>query len=506
MNEAVFRFRATGDVDINSLEINYGSEAPSEEWCHAPYYLKVEDQQDNLYELRFPLSPFNVPENGRLTRECTVTGPIYVMPRVDIPVIEVNLTIKQIACLDKLKCDELLDFIDVYINSDEENIGPDGGTVEIERTNYDPYFIEDRVSITDEHGNECSWASFDSNGNVVVKRRYFDDAGEDLRKAIVKYGYSYSYDLEIDDDSCYGEFEGEIIQRARTCEEADVNLETLDIYFPSTGGTRRLDTIVLLTGLDADAFEIRSRDDIAINGDAFNGVRSTKTVQYSQACGFTITTCSNTDESANLLEDKIGEVYITYHNKYLEYCTVTSGFTVRVEGISCEELLNRTSIAIQINGSDEFIDSGVINIGSSGLSFTVNIIGDKYARYFDMDEDACVIPQGVIIDGDTFTIPENEDPYLVKNYRFVFKAGIINEEYSGYSTYGCSFEKTIDFVQEIFNDISPIGDIAIDNTVQCEMIGQIPSEHLEYVQDCPDYIDIYSGVRIENKQQCSDIE
>ena len=506
MNEAVFRFRATGDVDINSLEINYGSEAPSEEWCHAPYYLKVEDQQDNLYELRFPLSPFNVPENGRLTRECTVVGPIYVIPRLDVPIINVNLTIKQIACIDKLKCDELIDLIEVYINSDEPNIGPDGGTIEIERTNYDPYFTESRVSITDENGNNCSWARFDSDGNVVVSRRYFDEAGEELRKAIVKYGYTYSYELDIDDDNCYGEFEGEILQRARTCEEADIQLVTENVYFPSTGGTKRLDEIVLLSGLDADAFEIRDRGDIAVNGDAFDGVRQSKRVEYSSACGFTITTCSNSDENSNLLEDKLGDVVITYHNKYLEYCTFTTGLTVHVEGISCEELLSRTSIVIKINDTGDFIDSGIVNIGSSGVSFTVYIIGDKYADYFDMDEDECVIPQGVIIDGATFTIPENEDPFLVKNYRFVFKAGIINEEYSGYSTYGCSFEKSIDFVQEIYNEISDIGDITVDNSVQCEMIEQIPSEHLEYKQDCPDAIEgIFSG-RIEASQSCDTIE
>ena len=505
MNEAVFRFRATGDVDINSLEINYGSEAPSEEWCHAPYYLKVEDGQDDLYELRFPLSPFNLPENGSLTRICTVTGPIYVIPRLDVPIIDVNLTIKQIACVDKLKCDDLLDLIEVYINSDEPNIGPDGGIVEIERTNYDPYFSESTISITDENGNDCSWASFDANGNVVVQRRSFDEAGEDLRKAIVTYGYTYSFDLEIDDDGCYGEFDGEILQRARTCEEADIELEVNNVYLPSTGGTVRLDDIVFLTGLDADAFEIRSRDDIAINGDAFDGVRLTKTVQYSPACGFTITTCSNTDENTNLLEDKLGEVFITYHNKYIESCTFTSGVTIHVQGLSCEELLSRTSIVIKINDTGDFIDSGIVNIGSSGVSFTVYIIGDKYAEYFDIDEDECVIPPGVIIDGATFTIPENEDPFLVKNYHFVFKAGIINEEYSGYSTYGCSFEKSIDFVQEIYNEIGPIGDITVDNTVQCEMIEQIPSEHLEYVEECPDAIErIFSG-QVEAKQSCDEI-
>lgn len=488
MNEAVFRFRATGDIDINSLVINYGVETPSEEWCHTPYYLKVEDQQDNLYELRFPLSPFNVPENGSLTRECTVSGPIYIIPRLDIPVINANLTIKQTACLDKLKCDDLLDLIEIYVNSDEPNVSPNGGTVEIERTNYDSYFTESTVSITDEDRNECSWASFDSNGNVIVKRRFFDETREALRKAIVKYGYSYTYDFDIDDDKCYGEFEGEILQRARTCEEADIELVEKDVYFPSTGGTKRLSDIVLLSGLDAGAFEIMSVDDIAINGEAFNGIRSSKTVQYSQLCGYTITTSSNIDESTNLLEYKDGEILITYHNKYLDYCTFTSGITIHVDGISCEELLSRVSIVIKINDSGDFIDSNTINIGSSGVSFTVYIIGDKYADYFDIDEEGCIIPEGVIIDGATFTIPENKDPFLTRQYEFLFKAGIINEEYSAYGAYGCSFEQKIEFNQEVFNEIGLIGDIKVDNTVPCELIEKIPSEHLEYEQECSDLI------------------
>ena len=218
-----------------------------------------------------------------------------------------------------------------------------------------------------------------------------------------------------------------------------------------------------------------------------------------------ITVRSNVNENNNLLENKDGEIQITYHNKYLDYCTFTDSIIVHVSGLSCEEVLNRVSLAIKVNGGDDLITDERINIGSSGVSFSVYLVGDKYATYFDINEDECVIPPGVIIDGDTFTIPENEDPLLIKNYKFVFTAGIINEDYSEYRAFGCSFEKTIEFVQEVFNSIEPIGDKTADNTVECEMIEQIPSEHLEYEQNCPDAIErIFSG-QVEAKQSCDEI-
>jgi len=483
MNEAVFKFRATGDVDIDSLVIDYGVEVPSEEWCHYPYVLKVDDPQDNLYELRFPLSPFNVPENGSLTRTCTVTGPIYVIPKLTVPVVNVNLTIKQNACLDKLNCEDLLNNIEVYINSDDEYIGPDGGVVEIERTGYDPYFVEELESIVDEHGEPCSWARFDGDGNVIVDRRYFDDAGVELRVATATYRYTYSFDTDIDNEDCSGEFVGEISQRARRCDEADIRLAGKYTTFPKSGGTRKLTDIVNLIGQDSGAFEIVSVNDISAAGDAFvTGSRST--VRYSSLCGYTITTASNSDENTNLLEDKVGFLTITYHNKYISDCTFTDDVTIRVAGITCEELLGHIYIAIKIGDSEEFIRDGNIDISSNETRFTVYILGDGYANYFDINENECVIPQSVIIDGSAFIIPENEDPFLVKSYRFKFVAGIIDEEYSGYTTYGCSFEQEFTFTQSVHQDIEYIGTKSVVNDAECESIEQIPSEQLEYSQLC----------------------
>ena len=484
MNEAVFRFRATGDVDIDSLAIDYGSEAPSEEWCHYPYVLKVDDPQDNLYELRFPLSPFNIPENGSLTRTCTVTGPIYVIPRLRVPVVNVNLRIEQVACLDKLNCEDLLNLIEVYVNSDDEYIGPDGGTVEVERNGHEPYFTEELVSIVNEHGESCSWARFDDNGNVIVDRRYFDNSGDEIRTATAMYKYTYTYDAEINtDEECIGYFEGPISQRARRCDEADIQLVEKYTTFPRTGDTRKLTDIVNLVGQDASAFEIRSINDISAAGDAFvTGSRST--IRYSSLCGYTITTASNSDENTNLLEDKVGFLTLTYHNKYLSDCTFTDDVTIRVTGISCEELLDHVHIAIRINDTGDFITSGDIDIDSNETSFTVYILGDGYADYFDINEDECVIPSSVAVAGSTFTIPANEDPFLVKTYRFNFVAGIIDEEYREYSTYGCSFEKEFNFRQEVLQEIEEIGSRHVTNNTECETIEEIPTEYLEYEQTC----------------------
>lgn len=491
MNEAVFRFRSTGDVDISSLSVNYGIEAPSEEWCHYPYVLKSDGDQDDLYELRFPLSPFNTPENGRLTRECTITGPIYAVSKPGIPLIDVNLTIKQIACLDKLNCGDLIDQIEVSLNTDDEYIGPDGGIIEVERANFEPYFAETFVSIIDERGNPCSWASFDENGHIVITRRYFGDDGDGIRTATATYRYNYSFDSDIDDDGCSAEFEGVIAQRARRCDEADVYLIEKYTTFPRTGEERKLTDILALAGKDASAFEIKSKSDISASGDAF--VTGGGAVKYSALCGYTITTASNSDENTNLLEDKIGYIVVTYHNKYLGDCTFEDSVTVRVNGITCSELLEHIYIAIKVNGQDDFITDENITINSNETTFTVYILGDGYADYFDMNEDECVIPSSVSIEGSTFTIPENEDPYLVKKYKFKFVAGIINEDYREYSTFGCSFEKEFTFTQEVYQSIEEIGLRSAENITECEGIEDIPSEHIEYEQTCDEISYVVSG-------------
>lgn len=504
MNEAFFRFKATGEVDINSLSIDYGNVTPSEEWCHSPYVLKVDGSQKDLYELRFPLSPFNVPENGKLTRECIVTGPIYVTPKLAVPVVNVNLTIKQIACLDKFSCDDLLNLIEVSVNADDNEVGPDGGIVEIERSNYDPYFKEELVSVTDEHGNQCSWAGFDEDGNIVVSRRYFGEDGDEERKALATYRYIYAFDSDIDNESCSGEFVGEISQLARTCEEKDVYAVEGYTNFPRTGETRKLTDIVTLAGLDAEAFEVSN---VSVSGTAFYGVRSSIVVRHSELCGYTITTASNSAENLNsgdnesIIKDKSGEILVTYNNKYLDDCVFEYLVKIRVNGLSCEELLEHVSIAIKLEGSEEYVTEGNINISSHETHFTIDILGDEYAECFDINEDECVIPASISVVDDEFIIPTNEDPFLVRTHEIKIVCGIIDEQYSECSAYGCSFEQTFMFTQDVFHDIEEIGSRSVINNSGCDTIGEIPSKTIEYEQPC-DYIEQLTDNSSFGRQDC----
>lgn len=462
MNEAVFKFRATGDVDINSLSIDYGNETPSEEWCHYPYVIKVEDQQDNLYELRFPLSPFNVPENGKLKRICTVTGPIYILPKLSVPIINVNLTIEQIACIDKLNCEELLNNIEVYVNSNSNEISADGGVVEIARDNFEQYFTEELVSITDGSGNICSWASFDEDGNIVVSRRYFDDSNEGNRTAIATYRYTYSSDIEIDNKECSGEFIGEIIQLPRDCDNADVRVVIKRTEFPSTGGIWKITDILELDGLDAGAYEITSINDIDVS-DAVTGV------QYSELCGYTVTLESNRAESSyTSLCAKNGYIRVTYRNKFIDCEVVSELVDVIVNAISCDEIIEDVYFAIQANDSEDYIVGGNIQVPQEGATFDVYIMGSRYSSCFSIDRESCVIPTSVTFDSGIITIPENDDPFLAKKFNLKLVANTSNSENCDCnSDYNCSFEQEFTFIQSPNQRIEEIGEKSINDEEEC---------------------------------------
>lgn len=500
MVEAVFKFRATGDVDVSSLIIDYGSVAPSEDWCHLPYVIKVDDAIDNLYELRFPLSPFNTLENGSAVRTCNVYGPIYVLPKYDIPILNVNLTIKQIACLDKLNCEDLLNAIEISVNTTEDFISPDGGLVEVERNGFDPFFHEEFVSLIDGEGNPCTWASFDQDGNIIVNRRGFDELGNTPRTVTVTYRYTYSFDAEIDNNGCSADFDGDIMQRARTCDEADVYIEESNTEFDKEGGRYPFNEIFYLAGEDADSFQLNGISDVSVTGDAFGN----RPVIYDEQLGYFLTIQSNKDPNRNLLEDKIGYIHLTYHNKYLPDCVYEDDVTIVVHGLTCDELLENVYFAIKINDGEDYLTDDLFSTDSKELHFTVYIMGDGYAEYFDINEEECVIPTGVTISGDTFTIPENPNELSKRKYTFKFVGEILNEEYSQYSVFGCHFEKEITFIQDPYQAIQEIGDIAEAYDQVCENIEPIPSEILEHEQQC-EHIDTVTQIDFENEQSCGAI-
>ena len=515
MNEAVFKIRASGDIVIKTMSVDYGSSVPSsyEGWCHTPYIVKDNnDTQDDLYEIRFKLSPFNIVEGGLLKRTCRVSLPIYVSPNLKVPTTTADFVIEQIACPEKLKCEELLGNIDVYINSDKEYLSADGGVLEIGRDNYEDYFIETFVSIIDKDGNNCSWATFTEDGNVEVSRRYFDDYSEGTREARAIYRYDYSSDEAIDNEGCSGEFEGIIRQLPRYCSESDVRLVKKYTSFPSTGETRKLTDIVVLDGEDSGAYEILSEDDIRFSGPAFDNCIGNRSgcrgvVQYSALCGYTITAVSNRDETewSNLLEDKTGHLKITYHNKYVENCIFSGETDIVVNGLTCEELLERVYIAIKIEGSDEFVNGENIQISHKSTSFTAYILGDNsVGDYFDIDEESSIIPESVVIDGYNFIIPENSDPFLTKTFEFKFSARITDEEYSRYAAYGCSFEQRFTFTQSPYQDIENIGNREASDTVECDHIEEIPSLEIEIQSVCDEISDALSSYNTKITRKCEE--
>lgn len=510
MVEAKFQFRSTGDVDVSELQIDYGEIAPSEEWCNLPYVIKLNDPSDTLYELRFPLAPFNKPESGKLVRTCTVYGPIYVLPKLNVPIINISLTIKQLACIDKLNCEELINQIDVFVNSDDGYIHPDGGLVEIERQGYEPFFTETLVSIIDKStGSGCTWASFDEDGNLFVQRRRFDNNNTEDRGLEVTYRYDYTYDGEIDDNACYLEYTGDLWQRPRGCEDKDVEVEIINADFEQYDERdRSLGEIFHLVGLDSNTFEIKSINDIRATGTAFDGIPNI--VEWSDSrVDYVINVGTNSDTSDNLLEDKIGYLSLTYNNKFLEGCTFEADITLKVHGISCDEILSKIAIAIKLNDEDEYITAGNIPISFRENRFSVYIIdntGEGYAGYFDIDENKCEFDNRcTLIDSYTFKIPENTDSYGGKTYSFKFNCGIIDEQYSEYHVFSCNKSQSFVFTQEAYQYISEIGDIGDKYDEVCEGIEQLPSELLEYQQDCG-YLGVLTNNNFYNEQACGSIE
>ena len=490
MNEAVFRFRASGDVDISSLEITYVGGTPVEEWCNPPYVVPVDDEYGNLYELHFRLEPFILTGGGASVRKCIVTGPIYIIPDYTHPVTTVNLTITQQACVEELSCDELASLINVYPNGDISVMPCDGGELGMIVDTGGYFDIQGTSNVYEADGvTPCSWARFDSTyGTIIFDRRGFDEHIGENRKCIVIYNFIYSAPYDIDRTPCEATYEGEIEQLPRTCEEADIRACAAgtdcltDIEFTGSGErTINLESVIGSNGDDASTFNITS---VTASGDAF---RQYNPVAHG-ANGWLLYLNYNTD-----VYYKYGLLQVEYTNQYDTTCIKVFEFNVKMNGIMCNEVAPITQFGIQIDGGDTFYyDGSHIELDGNSHFVSISVIGD-YANYFDIDEDASEIPFQLLPGSDhIFFVPANEDPTSSVVYTMKLVASVSDQQYDDTTIFGCSIEANFDFNQSIYEEIEPVGNQTAVVELECEEIGTIPSITTDYHQSDCDVIDLLS--------------
>jgi hypothetical protein len=116
-------------------------------------------------------------------------------------------------------------------------------------------------------------------------------------------------------------------------------------------------------------------------------------------------------------------IAIRFNKEFGEiYCSINPYLTRK----EVEDLDRRAEQIITEQNLDEDILAFLFSTDSKELHFTVYIMGDGYAEYFDINEDECVIPTGVTVSGDTFTIPANPNELSKRQYTFKFVGEILN--------------------------------------------------------------------------------